>query len=304
MDDLRLVLVLCGVALVVAIYLWETKLRGRRRRERRDDGGLLRDGGGSQERRGFGFSIRAGQENIQRPELEEPPEIITTFPITDDTGRAPPVREPAHRRTAARQEPVMGEQTLSAGDKVDDLGESVAALESLLSDLPVGDELPADALLAANAELETPEPEPPPSPPREEFIVALTVMAKDGRRLSGSELRAALEAEGLRYGDMQIFHRYGDNGDTPLFSVANAVNPGTFELESLDSLETPGLALFTRVPHTRGTVRFDLMLSTAEHLARQLDADVCDDGRCTLTKQSANHIRERIVEYERRQRLG
>ena len=89
-----------------------------------------------------------------------------------------------------------------------------------------------------------------------------------------------------------------------LFSVANAVKPGTFELDSLDSLETPGLALFARVPQTRGTARFDLMLSKAEHLAQQLDADVCDDGRCALTKQSANHIRERIVEYERRQRLG
>ena len=83
-----------------------------------------------------------------------------------------------------------------------------------MSDLPVGDELPPDALLAANAELEAGEPEP-------RQLAARGVHRRaDGhgqrrRRLSGVELRSALEAEGLRYGDMQIFHHYGDDGNTP-----------------------------------------------------------------------------------------
>lgn len=317
MDDLRLALVLCGVLLVAAIYLWETKLRKRRRRERRDDAGLLCGTEDRRERRGYGFSIGEEQEPVHRPELDEPGEIITAFPITEDTteptvGEEPrempimPTDDETLAMSASEETPASQEiPVVRADDKVDDLGESVAELESLLSDLPVSDELPADALLAANAELQTREAQDRRSP-REELVVALTVMARHGQSMSGAELRSALEAEGLRYGDMQIFHHYGDNGDTPepLFSVANAVKPGTFELDSLDSLETPGLALFARVPETRGTARFDLMLSKAEHLARQLDADVCDDGRCTLTKQSANHIRERIVEYERRQRLS
>lgn len=339
MDDLRLALVLCGVVLVAAIYFWDTKLRRRRRKERDGDAGMVGEAVDHGERRGFGFSVRRGHEPVQRPELDQPSEIITSFAIAEHTDmpvvgeepRAEPGVAAGDETPASDQTPAMvaddlrqivSDQTQAPAPQVstqplarpvprpgrdaDDLGDSVAALESLLSDLPVGDELPADALLAANAGLEGEKLRRRLRSPSEELVIALTVMARHGQRMGGAELRSALEAEGLRYGDMQIFHHYGDTGDTPepLFSVANAVNPGTFELDSLDDFETPGLTLFARVPETRGTARFDLMLSKAHHLALQLDADVCDDGHCTLTKQSANHIRERIVEYERRQRLG
>lgn len=324
MDDLRLALILCGVVLVAAIYLWETKLRKRRRKDRADDAGLMREAADRGERRGFGFSIRRDQEPVHRPELDQRSEIITSFAITEDTTEPVAGTEPCEEPVMAAADPLqtvsgetreptprMGPEPLvrpvpKPGHDADDLGGSVAELESLLSGLPVGDEPPPDALLAANAGLEEERPQQQRRLPREELVVALTIMARHGQRMGGAELRSALELQGLRYGDMQIFHHYGDTGDTPepLFSVANAVNPGTFELDSLDSFETPGLMLFARVPETRGTARFDLMLSKAHHLAQQLDADVCDDGRCALTKQSANHIRERIVEYERRQRLG
>ncbi len=45
------------------------------------------------------------------------------------------------------------------------------------------------------------------------------------------------------------------------------------------------------------------MLRTARKLAEGLDGVVCDETRSSLTGQAINHMRERIAEYSRKQRL-
>jgi cell division protein ZipA len=66
--------------------------------------------------------------------------------------------------------------------------------------------------------------------PQLEELLILGVMAQSGEPFGGDELVAALRGQGLKFGDMGIFHRtHGDSGER-LFSVANAVEPGTFYL--------------------------------------------------------------------------
>ena len=88
-------------------------------------------------------------------------------------------------------------------------------------------------------------------PEAETLVVILTVLAPKGERLEGARLRAALEAQGLRYGKDRIFHRHPSAAPAsvgPLFSAVNIVEPGVFDLDTIDSIRTPGLGLFMRLP--------------------------------------------------------
>jgi cell division protein ZipA len=106
---------------------------------------------------------------------------------------------------------------------------------------------------------------------------------------------------------MNIFHRHEQPRDlnTPtLFSAANVLSPGHFEPERMDSLKSPGIAMFMRLPGPeRPTDAFQIMLDAAKTVAEDLDGTLCDESRSTLTHQSINHLRERIADFGRRQML-
>jgi len=142
---------------------------------------------------------------------------------------------------------------------------------------------------------------------QEPLVVILTVLAPPGERLDGAALRAALEAQELRHGEDRLFHLYPDAGPPgagPLFSAVNAVEPGVFDLETMDSLRTPGIGLFMRLPGPEdpGTA-FGVMVDVARELADALDAQLCDETRSKLTGQTLNHLREQIADHGRRRLL-
>jgi len=72
----------------------------------------------------------------------------------------------------------------------------------------------------------------------------------------------------------------------------------------MEDVTFPGIAMFVQLPGPDDPVAaFEEMLRTARRLADGLDGVVCDDTRSTLTGQVINHMRERIAEFSRRQRL-
>ena len=91
--------------------------------------------------------------------------------------------------------------------------------------------------------------------PQLEELLILGVMAKPEAPFDGAALIAALRGQGLKYGDMGIFHRLGagkvagkNASEERLFSVANAIEPGTFDLSDLEGLQSPGLTFFMQLP--------------------------------------------------------
>lgn len=144
-------------------------------------------------------------------------------------------------------------------------------------------------------------------PKPETLVVILTVLASRGERIEGAALRAALEAQGLRYGDDRIFHRYPDAAPAsvgPLFSAVNIVEPGVFELETMDSMRTPGIGLFMRLPGPKDPGdAFAKMVEVARELEMALGAQLCDETRSKLTAQTLNHLREQIADFGRRRLL-
>jgi len=141
----------------------------------------------------------------------------------------------------------------------------------------------------------------------ESLVIVLNVMAKSGRYFPGDEVLAALRANDLQHGEMQIFHRYPDATAhaRPVFSLANTVEPGTFDLNTLEQLQTPGLSLFMQLPGPMDSREaFELMLKTGRNLAEQLGGDLCDERRNVLTLQTIGHLKEQIEAFLFRKKMA
>jgi len=141
--------------------------------------------------------------------------------------------------------------------------------------------------------------------PDEHFdrILTLFVAARAGAQLSGPDLVVAAEKAGLIYGYMGIFHRLVDGHPEqgPVFSVANMVKPGNFELAGIQQLQTPGISFFMTLPTPVPALdAWDMMLPTAQRMAELLDAVVLDEERNALGRQRIAHIRDELRAYDRK----
>lgn len=108
-------------------------------------------------------------------------------------------------------------------------------------------------------------------------LVVIHCVAKDGHGFAGYELLQELLSCGLRYGEMNIFHRYEDEAGLEVvqFSVASADEPGTFDLDQMGAYQCRGLSLFMRCRHDgRDAHRYQLMQQTAQTLADELDGEL------------------------------
>ena len=152
--------------------------------------------------------------------------------------------------------------------------------------------------------------EEPPAPrgTGRELLIVLTILTPGERDLAGPVIREALSAFDLRPDDLGMFHHYGNQrgpASDPVFSVANVLEPGVFDLAAMDELVTPGLCLFLRRPGPLpATVAFDLMLDVGSRLSRAVEAVLCDDQRCRLTVQATQALRERVVHFALRHERG
>jgi cell division protein ZipA len=108
---------------------------------------------------------------------------------------------------------------------------------------------------------------------------------------------------GLVYGEMNIFHRFEDvlKLGKNQFSMANMMEPGTFDLETMDQLHTPGVVFFLGLPTAQDSMQaFDFMLETAQCLASNLGGEVLDEQRSVMRPQTIEHCRQQIRDFERR----
>jgi cell division protein ZipA len=135
-----------------------------------------------------------------------------------------------------------------------------------------------------------------------ERIVTLFVVAREGGHFNGPDLVVAAEKAGLEFGDMGIYHRLVDGKRElgPIFSVANMLKPGNFDLARLDALHTPGVSFFMTLPAPLPALdAWDAMLPTAQRLAALLADQVLDEERNALGRQRIAHIRDQLRGWDR-----
>ncbi|MDO7899412.1 cell division protein ZipA [Pseudomonas citrulli] len=222
-------------------------------------------------------------------ELLGPPRVLDThkepqldehdLPSMSAPAREP--REPGSKRGKRNSEPSQGDLNLNL-----DL-DGGPSLNSRDDDFP--DESKASSTDKDQAQAEE--------------VLVISVICRDPAGFKGPALLQNILESGLRFGEMDIFHRHesmAGNGEV-LFSMANAVKPGVFDLDDIDHFSTPAVSFFLGLPGPRHPKQaFDVMVAAARKLSQELNGELKDDQRSVLTAQTIEHYRQRIVEFERR----
>ena len=121
--------------------------------------------------------------------------------------------------------------------------------------------------------------------------------------IKGDYLLELIDKYGLKFGAMNMFHRYENKDGTGLlwFSLMMIDNEGIspFDLNRLPTQTMKGLVLFLSLPHPRPVQGFDSMMSIAGLLANDLNATVYDDTGEPINKENTQAMRELAINFGR-----
>jgi cell division protein ZipA len=162
------------------------------------------------------------------------------------------------------------------------------------------DDSPNDELNTASEPVVAEEPEKEP----EMQVIVLHVHALGDEEFVGTELFTSMENNGLRYGEMDIFHRHVDmSGTGPvLFSVANMMQPGTLAHDDPATFTTKGISFFMTLPcYGEAEQTFKIMLTTAQKIANDLGGNVLDEQRNMTTPDRLKRYRKQVQEFDAQQ---
>lgn len=130
----------------------------------------------------------------------------------------------------------------------------------------------------------------------EQDVLVIHLMANKGERIAGQALLDAVLETGFLFGGKKFFDRHinTDGSGEVLFSLANLLNPGTFDLNTMAEMETPGVTLFMLLGELEDPVAaFDMMIIAVDGLVARLNLNVMDESRSSMTKQTIDHYRQR-----------
>ena len=245
-------------------------------------------------------SFSGAPDDESSPELLGPSRVLDTphhkEPQLDEhdlPSVSMPARDKGAKRSKRSGEPSQGDLNLNLD--LDD-GPSISARDDDFAPeaKPRGRSAPGVAAVEVK--------EQQPQQAAEEVLV-ISVISRDPAGFKGPALLQNILESGLRFGEMDIFHRHesmAGNGEV-LFSMANAVKPGVFDLDDIDLFSTPAVSFFLGLPGPRHPKQaFDVMVAAARKLSQELNGELKDDQRSVLTAQTIEHYRQRIVEFERR----
>lgn len=129
----------------------------------------------------------------------------------------------------------------------------------------------------------------------EKFVV-INVLADTS--FNGQALLETLLELNMTFGEMEIFHRLDGAGETQ-FSLANAVEPGSFNPGAMDELQTPGVTLFMHAHEVHDPLGiYDSMLEAAQTLALELGGELRDESRSVITTQTIDYCRQGIQDFQ------
>ena len=272
MDLLRWILLGVGILVIIGVYWWS-------RRNAQEEERFFRTEPG----------VGGGDDDSYDP-------LFATAPRT-----MPSARPPGESATAPVLTTGDGEPDLEAVQR------ELSSLQALLrteergtrpSLTPKSDDEAASRAALADDDFDV-------QPVEREKLVVLYLVAHPNQVFTASLIAESLRDLGLEYGEMHIYHRYPDaGGDAPVFGVANLVEPGTLDPETLEHNGTPGLTLFLQLPGPMPPLAaYDLFAGTAQQLASRLNGELRDKTRTAVSRQMLEHLRDEIQDYARRLHL-
>lgn len=270
-ETLRLILIVLGVVVIGAIFLFGNPERRSRQ--------------ASSKRTGAKRGSNARRDPGRQTDLQD-----TEHQSLADSGAASSKRSDDDQDGSALQQELQALGNMIAGDRGEKAEQKGKDSESVteLRDKPGPPRRPKK-----------------PAGPPPQHIVTLLVSCGPTRPITGVQLLDAAIKAGLVFGESDIFHRTLEGDDTPVFSMANMVKPGHFDRTAWNSFETPGVMLFMTLPGPMGGLdAWDSMLATAQRLAELLSAEILDEQRTPLSRQRIAQIRDTMRDYDRRRDQG
>ncbi|MDG3088731.1 cell division protein ZipA [Vibrio hannami] len=284
MQELRLVLIVVGGLAILALLihgLWSNKKEGKTK---------------------FGSKAVELDDDLPMDSHQE-------MPLDDYEIIRKPKGEPGFgaKRTFADdplEDPLDSHQRFEEQPLEEELPTVNISSDSILDDPIVISEVDVQEAPGIDVEGETPavsEPEEPAEPEME--VIVLNVHTSDDIPFVGTRLFDSMEQNGLKYGEMDIFHRHNDlsGSGKVLFSVANMMHPGTLKHDDPETFTTMGISFFMTLPcFGEADQNFKLMLKTAQQIADDMGGNVLDDQRHLMTPDRLSDYRAQIRAFNDR----
>ena len=303
MPELRWILIVFGLALLIGIYLWGR--RGAKSAPIADDESF-------RARPDPAFEPAASYDQFDAP-LVAPIEDLGVEEASADVPAVARVEQVSSESESPRYAPAdeAQEKTVEAHVPRDRPRDLRPRIEPTFNEESVTAELPAR---------EEPEPAPATAPKPQSVADAPTIgmsntpqprrierrkiialrLAASPQRLSGAQLKSVLDSEGLEHGKYDVFHRLDDSGAS-IFSIANMMEPGTFNLEKMPQETYPGITLFTQLPGpVAGMLAFNELIACSRRLHAALGGTLQDERGVPLTVHRIERLRQEIREFELR----
>ncbi|WP_435979890.1 cell division protein ZipA C-terminal FtsZ-binding domain-containing protein [Psychrobacter sp. DM4] len=120
--------------------------------------------------------------------------------------------------------------------------------------------------------------------------------------IRGGDLLALIDKYGLRFGAMNMFHRYEQKDGTGMlwFSMMGITDEGIapFDPHSVATNSYSGVVVFLSLPHPQALRSFDSMMSIAYMMADDLDAVMLDESNEPITPEYKQQLRNQVRDYE------
>ncbi len=136
--------------------------------------------------------------------------------------------------------------------------------------------------------------------PAEEVIV-IWIVANADEVFDGDALLETFLSNGLECGADRVFRKFDPRTDGPWFTVANGIEPGSFDVSDSSTLATPCVVMLMPLPGVRDPAgALDDMLEVAQDMAITLGGALKDEGRSAMSAQTIEHYRQRVREFKRK----
>lgn len=125
-------------------------------------------------------------------------------------------------------------------------------------------------------------------------LVVIHVMAPQNMAFYGGDVLEVLTHLGLRFGDRRIFHKFNEQGQK-LFSIAQAVEPGCFDINNMTLISVRGLSCFFDLSAASNPKQaFRNLLACVHEIAHYLRAEILDEHYRPLTQETIAQILKKI----------
>ena len=252
--------------------------------------------------------VRSPARDNARDTAREPVRDPAADPVLDADSDVPPVPV----RTTFRNEIPPAPAPAAASTVATSSSEPP---RDLLGDVPPAIPKPAGLRRRRTVAERPPEvagtPDPPTAPPGPQELIVMHVICREYPGFSGDQLVTSVGRAGLKYGDMNIFHRLQggaqEGGVKPrriVYSMASAVEPGSFDLSTITDTKIPGVSFFLQLPGpVEPSEAFEDMLAVARDIGQSLHGDLKDENQSVMTGQTVEHYRQRVRDFARKQQI-